>query len=52
MWEWFAKHESGRVKNLQVAFSKKLTKGWSAPSPSITGNEWAEGPTVAMISIE
>jgi hypothetical protein len=39
-------------KNLQVAFSKKLSKGWSAPSPSITGKEWAEGPTVAKIGNE
>jgi len=32
-------------KNLHVAFSKTLTGGYSAPSPAITGNYWAEGPT-------
>ncbi|BAV08863.1 Glycosyl hydrolases family 43 [Filimonas lacunae] len=32
-------------KNLHVATSKKLLSGWSAPSPSITGKYWAEGPT-------
>lgn len=32
-------------KNLHVAFSNKLSSGYSNPSPSITGNYWAEGPT-------
>lgn len=32
-------------KNIRVAFSKKLTSGFSAPSAPITGNYWAEGPT-------
>ncbi|HRG22971.1 MAG TPA: glycoside hydrolase family 43 protein, partial [Chitinophagaceae bacterium] len=32
-------------KNIRVAFSKKLTKGFSTPSAPITGNYWAEGPT-------
>lgn len=33
-------------KNIRVATSKKLTGGYSAASASITGNYWAEGPTV------
>lgn len=32
-------------KNLHVAFSKKLNSGYGTPSPAITGNYWAEGPT-------
>ena len=32
-------------KNIRVAFSKRLTGGFSAPSTPITGNYWAEGPT-------
>lgn len=32
-------------KNIRVAFSKKLNRGFSAPSAPITGNYWAEGPT-------
>ncbi len=32
-------------KNIRVAFSKKLTSGFSTPSAPITGNYWAEGPT-------
>ena len=33
-------------KNIRIAVSKKLTKGFSNPSAPITGNYWAEGPTV------
>lgn len=32
-------------KNIRIAISKKLNKGYSAPSAPITGNYWAEGPT-------
>ena len=39
-------------KNLHTATSKHLTKGWSDPSPSITGNYWAEGPTAVKIGDE
>lgn len=33
-------------KNLRIAFSKKLTGGYSEPTAPITGKYWAEGPTV------
>jgi GH43 family beta-xylosidase len=33
-------------KNLHVATSSRLTGGYSKPSPAITGDYWAEGPTV------
>jgi GH43 family beta-xylosidase len=33
-------------KNLHVATSPRLTGGYSKPSPAITGDYWAEGPTV------
>lgn len=32
-------------KNIRIATSKRLNKGYSAPSAPITGNYWAEGPT-------
>jgi hypothetical protein len=32
-------------KNIKIATSKNLTKGFSIPSAPITGNYWAEGPT-------
>jgi hypothetical protein len=32
-------------KNIRIAVSKKLNRGYSAPSVPITGNYWAEGPT-------
>jgi hypothetical protein len=32
-------------KNIRIAYSKKLTGPYSAPSKPITGNYWAEGPT-------
>lgn len=34
-------------KNIRLATSSNLTGGYSVPSPPITGNYWAEGPTVA-----
>ena len=33
-------------KNLRVAISSKMTGGYSKPSAAITGDYWAEGPTV------
>ena len=36
-------------KNLRVAVSKTLTGGYGKPSPAITGNYWAEGPTAIKI---
>lgn len=45
----FLKDETPRPpqKNIKVVTSKKLTGGFAAPStPPITGNYWAEGPTV------
>lgn len=33
-------------KNIRIATSKHLTKGFSKPSNPITGKYWAEGPTV------
>jgi hypothetical protein len=36
-------------KNIKIATSKKLTKGFSVPSAPITGNYWAEGPTTLKI---
>ncbi|RYY22618.1 MAG: glycosyl hydrolase [Chitinophagaceae bacterium] len=33
-------------KNLRVASSSALTRGYSKPSSPITGDYWAEGPTV------
>jgi len=39
-------------KNLRVAFSKKMFKGWSATSAPITGDYWAEGPTVVKLGDE
>ena len=33
-------------KNIRVAFSDKLTGNYGKPSLPITGNYWAEGPTV------
>jgi Glycosyl hydrolases family 32 N-terminal domain len=45
----FVKDETPRPpqKNIKVVTSKKLTGGFAAPSTApITGNYWAEGPTV------
>lgn len=36
-------------KNIRVATSTKLTEGYGYPSFPITGNYWAEGPTVVKI---
>ncbi|WP_183564136.1 glycoside hydrolase family 43 protein [Mucilaginibacter sp. SP1R1] len=36
-------------KNIRVAFSKDLTKGYGEASAPITGNYWAEGPTAVKI---
>ncbi|MFT3827243.1 MAG: glycoside hydrolase family 43 protein [Chitinophagaceae bacterium] len=36
-------------KNLRIATSTSLTKGYSKPSEPITGKYWAEGPTVLKI---
>ncbi len=36
-------------KNIKIATSKNLTKGFSVPSAPITGNYWAEGPTTLKI---
>ena len=33
-------------KNIRIASSKKLLTGYGKPSPPITGNYWAEGPTL------
>ncbi len=37
-------------KNIKIAASKKLNKGYSAASAPITGNYWAEGPTTLRIN--
>jgi predicted GH43/DUF377 family glycosyl hydrolase len=39
-------------KNIRIATSKKLTKGFSNPSEPITGKYWAEGPTVVKVGEE
>ena len=39
-------------KNLRIATSKKLTKGYSQPTAPISGNYWAEGPTAVKIGDE
>lgn len=36
-------------KNIRTAISKKLISGYGKPSAPITGNYWAEGPTVTKI---
>lgn len=36
-------------KNLRIATSKYLTKGYTKPSEPITGKYWAEGPTVLKV---
>ena len=37
-------------KNIRVAFSNTLTGGYGKPSEPVTGNYWAEGPTVIKIN--
>jgi len=39
-------------KDLHIATSKKLTKGYGKPSPAITGKYWAEGPTAIKMGEE
>ncbi len=36
-------------KNIRIATSKELTKGYSRPSGPITGSYWAEGPTAVKM---
>lgn len=36
-------------KNIRIATSNKLTSNYSKPTPPITGNYWAEGPTPLKI---
>jgi hypothetical protein len=36
-------------KNIKIAYSKKLSSGYSEASEPITGNYWAEGPTTVKI---
>ena len=36
-------------KNLHIAYSKNLTGPYGEPSPKITGDYWAEGPTTLKI---
>lgn len=36
-------------KNLHIAYSKNLTEGYGKPTPAITGNYWAEGPTAVKV---
>ncbi|HEY0653264.1 MAG TPA: glycoside hydrolase family 43 protein [Chryseosolibacter sp.] len=37
-------------KNIRIATSANLTGGYSVASPPITGNYWAEGPTVLRVN--
>ena len=39
-------------KNIRIAMSKNLTGGYSIPTVPITGNYWAEGPTVLKMKDE
>jgi len=41
--------KSPAQKNIRIATSKNLYKGYGKPSLAITGNYWAEGPTVLKI---
>ena len=47
-WYMFLKDETRYPpqKNLRVAISKRLDGGYSKPSQPVTGDYWAEGPTV------
>lgn len=48
----FLKDETKRPtpqKNIRIALNNKINSGYSAPSKSITGNYWAEGPTAVKI---
>lgn len=48
----FFKNETQKPpeKNLHIAFSNHLTGPYGPPSPKITGDYWAEGPTVLRIA--
>ena len=37
-------------KNIKIAYSRKLNEGYSRASVPITGNYWAEGPTILKIN--
>lgn len=37
-------------KNIKIAYAKKLTGPYSAPSSPITGNFWAEGPAALSVN--
>jgi hypothetical protein len=37
-------------KNIKIAYSKKLRSGYSDASAPITGNYWAEGPTILKLN--
>ena len=39
-------------KNLRIAISNELTHGYGKASEPITGNYWAEGPTVMQLGKE
>ena len=39
-------------KNLRIASSNKLTKGYTKPSAPIAGKYWAEGPTAVKVQDE
>jgi hypothetical protein len=41
--------EPAPQKNIRLATSSNLTGGYSVASPPITGNYWAEGPTVLKV---
>src|SRR5690606_300028 len=36
-------------KNIRISRSKQLTEGYGAPSEPITGDYWAEGPTIMKV---
>jgi len=36
-------------KNLRIAYSDSLMGGYGKPSQPVTGNYWAEGPTVIKL---
>ena len=50
----FVKDETIRPakKNIRISRSKNLTHGYGPAGPSITGDYWAEGPTVTKIGDE
>ncbi len=37
-------------KNIKIAYSKKINKGYTIASAPITGNYWAEGPTAFRLN--